>query len=155
MICHYIIFLSGPELTTDGHLRTAISATLWSIQLGCTEEHCGQFCNLLPLHPLEMFITSATFCFGWALLALPSSMSPRQPAATAPEDLPAWLSCKGRALSQHLFNQILWKDLEIQISRTFRNLERHIEFPHMCFYVRCLRHTWISFLTLAETKRQE
>ena len=34
--------MSGPELTTDGHLGTAISATLWSIQLGCTEEHCGQ-----------------------------------------------------------------------------------------------------------------
>lgn len=76
-------------MTTDGHLGTAISATLWSIQLGCTEEHCGQCAApSSPPYPLETFITSATFRFGWALLALSSPGPPSQLAATAPEDLP-------------------------------------------------------------------
>lgn len=33
-------------------------------------QHCGQFCCSLSPRPLEVFVTSATFCLGWAFLAL-------------------------------------------------------------------------------------
>lgn len=160
--CHYIIFLSGPELTTDGHLRSAISATLWSIQLGCIEEHCGQFHSPLPPHPLEALITSATFCFGWALLALPSSTTPRQPAATTQEDLPPTgvkdrrQECPAKtelclsAFAVSSFRE-RWKPRFLEHSA----IQTGTHNSCVCSYFRRLLHPEIDFLTLTKTECQE
>lgn len=95
----------------------------------------------LPPRPLEVFITSATFCLGWALLALLASMSPRQPAATALGELPSLRtrdcrhSCPpNRVLPRHLCSQIYWNYLKTQISRTFCNPDRLMEFLHVFLF---------------------
>lgn len=91
----------------------------------------------LPPRLLEMLITSATVCFGWALLALPASASSRQPTATA--------SSKGQPRAQLSCKEILWRELETQISRMFYNSKRHVE-SLVCSYAGDWLHPWVTFL---------
>lgn len=144
-------FLSGPELTTDGRLRTAISATLWAIQRGCIEELCGQLCTPpFPPPANAHHLCHILFWLGFAgpailCVAKTACCHDTERSASRKEQLWAQFSCKDRAFGK------IWKPTFLEYSAIPTGTWNF----YMCVHVGGWLCVWVCFLTCAQIMCQE